>query len=414
MRYSRLVLAVSIALLAVGVILHMPLEVQKVLFGRVVYSDPIYDDLYVFVKNTFYIDSCSQSSIWVNKATASILCSGGMAFPIPYLDYRLAQPPLAGLILALSTSIGMYLSGGRQDAFLVSFYVIQSLLSIIAVSWSIYILYRREYLRGLFPLYALTLAVYGVYSFDSLALPFIAGAVVEMREGRMDRAVLYSALASSVNFFAIVVLGLLVYVALRKESIEPGVVKGLIAGLSPFLIVLALDPGYYSYVLNDALQPAFNNGVFTLLTLKTSTGAAYGLNTGIWVFTMLLLYSMTPPLSSGENLVKYASIVAFTLYTLHPRMVPQTLLITLLLLLIWSKPTDPLLLLIEVSNALVIILWFKAGALAEYIAANIGVKTSPNPASLDNPVQWIVQFRNALAIIYSVEETSRNLGNQVA
>jgi len=411
MRYGRLVLAVSIALLAIGVVLHIPLEVQRVLFGRVVYSDPIYDDLYAFVKNTFYTDSCSQSSIWVNKEVASILCRGGMAFPIPYLDYRLAQPPVAGLILALSTSIGMYLSGGRQDAFLASFYVIQSMLSIIAVSWSIYILYKKEYLRGLFPLYALTLAVYGVYSFDSLALPFIAGAVVEMREGRISRAVLYSALASSVNFFAIVILGLLVYVALREGPVEPGVVKGLIAGLSPFLIVLALDPGYYSYVLNDVLQPAFNNGVFSLLTLRTSTGAAYGLNTGIWVFTMLLLYSMIPPPSSGEGLVRYASIVAFILYTLHPRMVPQTLLITLLLLLTWSKPVDPLLLLVEVSNALVIILWFKAGALAEYIAKNIGVKTSPNPASLDNPVQWIVQFRNALAVIYSIEEASRNLGN---
>ncbi|ADV65598.1 hypothetical protein [Desulfurococcus mucosus] len=407
----RAVLAVTVILLAASIVVHMPTEVQKTLLGRVILHDPVYDDLYASVKQVFYVDSCNPGSgVWLDKAAASTLCSGGRALVFPYLDYRLNQPPLAGFILASMTSLSM-LSPGGPEVFLSVFYLLQSILSTAAALYSVYRLTTRGGVY-FYPLYAATLLVYGVYGFDVFALPFIVEAFIAIREGRWRRAAFSTALALSVSFYMLIPLGLLAYMVVRGDLDERGVVAGLLSGVPLFIAVVAMDPGYFNNVIGDVLQPVFNNGVFSILTLKASVGAAYAFNTGVWILGMLILYSMSPPAGSRMDLLRHMAASMLLLYAVHPRMVPQTLLLVLPLLLSFIKPADPGMLVVEASNAAIILLWFKAGEASRYLSAILGVEAPPQPTSLGNPVQWIALFRGALTLLYALSLLTQPLGEE--
>ncbi|MGC8953354.1 MAG: hypothetical protein ACP5N5_01340 [Desulfurococcus sp.] len=401
----KLMLAVTIILVILSIILHMPIEVQEAVFKHVILGSPLYNDVYALVKYVFYSEPCNQASwFWIDRNDAFSLCRGGSALVIPFIDYRLNQPPLAGFILALITMFGLQYSAG-PGVFLTISYMLHSILSAIAITYSVYRASTRFTAR-LYPLYALTIVVYGVYGFDTYALPFIIEALISIREGKLGKAGLFSALGMSINFFTMVLLGLLIYLVIRDNMEGKSVITGILFGLTPYFIIIFLAPDYPGYILNNMLQPAFNNGVFLLLTSKLSEGAAYAFNTGLWLFLMLTLYSMSPPLTTHdkEEVLRYIAILMFSLYSIHPQMVPQTLVITLLPLIATKMRGNTLLtLLIEAANALIIALWFEAATISSYLSSILGIVPSPQPTSLDNPVQWVVQFRNALAVVYSID-----------
>ncbi|MCY0867918.1 MAG: hypothetical protein OWQ48_01615 [Desulfurococcus sp.] len=381
---AALTLTVTVVLLLVSMVLHMPTEVQSTLFGRRLLEagSIIYCDVYSQLHDTL-VESYSKPP-WRVIA-----------------DLKPTQPPLAWITVLLATALSRFLASSASD-FLVYFYLIYSAISTAAVSYGIYRLVRARSIY-LYPVYATTLLVYGVYSYDSLALPLIAEAVVSIREGEVKRALFYSTLSFTTSFYSIVVLGLLVYLLLRDPNLDESIYTGMLYGLIPLLLVLAVDPSYIKRVVSSVIQAGFNNGLLQVLTPWLSVEAAYGLNMGLWILLLLTLYAVSPSLNERERLTMYIPVVMLLLYSLHPQPVPQTLLLILPLIpTLFVRRDARLLLTVEFLNALIIILWFKAGVIAEALRS-IGLDASPNPLSLENPIQWISITRDSMLAVYALQ-----------
>jgi hypothetical protein len=409
MRFKTL-LALVIAILTTGFILHMPVEVQEYVFHGVFNPHPIYNDLYGSYYKGILANPCGNPNQWFNQAKRSALCSGENIFPIPYLDYKLPEPPLAGLAFTVLTALAfLFSSNVFSTAYATALYTAQSIISIIS-TLSALILFKKKLSNRLnerwLPLGFASLLVYGIYSLDSLVLPLYILFLSSLLDKEYHKALLYAGLLTAWNPFFTILFGLsLAYMLGSTRPLKH--YAGLLPPLIAFATLYVANPSSLEYLVSNHLTPAFNSSIYWLFTGSVNTQALYAVSWGVLSTIILILYGLKP---LGDHIALHATILILASWTLNPVAVPQTILFAIPLLYLCNS--DPRLrasaLVSEVLNALIILLWFRDGFLREVLneTLGLGLPVENNPASTSSLVFWIIQVRNVLLLALTVRMIS--------
>jgi len=411
---KAVVFLIALAIGLASFIIHMPPEASGILFGRQIVQAPFYDDFYQSVYNGLYVGACSGGSGWVNGDVMRLVCEGGQVFPIPYMDYKLNQPPLylflASLSMYVSNALGF--KPGLPQASLV-FYLLQSFVEIVFLIASALIYYRFTRVieapiqKRLLSLFFPSLIAYSIYSLDTLTLFFLVSSLYCLAARKTTYSALMLALGSSVNIFLLVPLALLVYLDARGW-LQINYIPVLL-GLTPYILFLLASPGSLLDYLTYLIENSSNNGLAIILS-SLAGRVGYGLWVGLYmaVIYMLLLLGERP---GGGGF--HSVLISFTLLSivLNPSLPPQSLVLMtpLLYLPLTSLQDLTLLYATDFLNTLVIPMWFKDSTLRYYANMYLGLNLPvyDNPFSLDSPVQWVVQARNILLITLVLKATSQ-------
>ncbi|WP_448579728.1 hypothetical protein [Thermosphaera sp.] len=405
MRFKT-VLALTIAILITGFILHMPVEVQEYVFHSVFNPNPIYNDLYNSNYKGILANPCGNPTQWFNQAKRSVLCSGESVFPTAYLDYKLPEPPLAGLAFTVLTALAfLFSSNVFSTAYATALYIVQSIISIMSVFLALILFNRKlsnRFNEHWLPLGFASLLVYGIYSLNSLILPLYVLFLTSLLEREHHKALLYAGLLTAWNPFFTILFGL--SLAYMLESSHPlKHYAGLLPPLIAFSALYVVNPSSLEYLVSNYLTPVFNSSVYWLFTGSVNTQALYAVSWGVLSTVILILYGLKP---LGGHIALHATILVLASWVLNPVAVPQTILFAIPLLYLCSS--DPRLrasaLISEVLNALIILLWFQDRYLREVLnkTLGLGLPVENNPASTSSPVFWIIQVRNILLLALTV------------
>ncbi|MEM1627929.1 MAG: hypothetical protein QXP02_00200 [Desulfurococcaceae archaeon] len=414
---SRSIILVTLALMIISTILHMPVETQDILFGRVILQ-PIYNDFLQPLYNVIIRpDPRRIHEIWLNINAWNRFINGERTIILPFMDYkpyidgyRLIAPPLHGFLVGIFIQTSLLFSNTRDPNILITIcYILQAISSTVCIILAINYLLKKIG-KGLYPLMIITMLVYGVYNIEPFALLFIILSMLNFLENKENKAILYAGLASSFSYFAFVLFGVMIFVAL-KRNLKYSHILSILLPLIPYLLILMVKPEYLGWVINSLISPVFNCSLYQFASIKLGDEVMFRISTGIWLTLLLIIYSIHPSEGDINKWPGYIAGLLTLMYTMHPQTVPQTLLLILpSLLLAMNKDSKNIFLLIltEALNAMIILLWFHAGFIASYLS-HIGIRVSSNPLSLDNPVQWIAQARNAILLVHSGLLISENV-----
>ncbi|WP_440060217.1 hypothetical protein ACSU1N_03500 [Thermogladius sp. 4427co] len=409
---KKRIVAVIVALLVgvVSTILHMPALVSSALFGRPLVATPLYDDFYQSIYNGLYVSSCSGGENWVNSLAMRDVCQGRPVFPIPYVDYRLNQPP-SYLLLASSLIYVLNKAGYKpvDPRGGVLFYVLESIIQIVflAVSSLFYdkLLERlgsnfaRRAMAFLFP----SFLAYSVYSMDTITLFFLVLSLYLLESGRVSIAVLALSIGSSFNIILLAPLGFILYQDLiGRVSVKTYYV---LIGLIPYILSAAVSPGSILNYFMNLIDNSQNNGLSVIVTYFAGR-AGYGFWVGFYLVVLYILLRLSEG-SCGEGLLH--CFMLFTVFSiiLNPSLPPQSILLVLPLLYILVS--DQVLLIqlyaADFFNSIIMALWFNDSLLRYYlnVYAGINVPVYDNPWTLESPVQWVVQARNIILLALSLK-----------
>lgn len=406
----RMVLALYVAVLLASFILHMPVEVQRHIFHTVLNPSPLYNDFYSSYYKGILANPCGSPDKWFNQETRATLCSGGSTLPIPYLDYKLPEQPLAGMaFLGVSSLAFLFSSNMSSTAYATAFYIIQSLASSISILIALVLFHRRfsdNVDERWLPLGFASILVYGVYGFDSLILPLYILFLSSLLSGEHHKALLYAGLLATWNPFLTILLGLsLIYML---ESYHPlRHYAGLIPPLAAYAALYLANPSSLGFLVSNYLTPVFNSSVYWLFTGVAGSQLLYAVAWGLLSTIILILYGLRP---LGKPTAVHTALLILASWALNPVAVPQTILFAIPLLYLCR--VDPRLrastVISELLNALIIALWFQDRLLREVLnnTLGLGLPVENNPASTSSPVFWIIQLRNVLLIALTVRMIS--------
>lgn len=399
--YWRIYAVVAAALIA-SIIIHMPVEVQEQVFRAVVNPSPVYNDVYSSYYKGVLASPCTSAVQWVNQDARAMLCLGRRVFPVPYLDYKLPEAPLAGLAWLGLTGLAYLLAGDvLSPSYAAALYIVQSLASSLSVLTALVLLHRwtrgRD-LGGQLPIGLASVIVYGVYGFDSIALPLYILFVSSLLDKKYSRALLLSSVLTAWNPFFTVLLGL----TIAYMAFEPGSLKdyaGLAAAPAAYAALYLASPPSFENLVSKYVSPVFNSSIYWLFTGAASPQALYAAAWGVASSLILILYGLR---STNGGLADHAASIVAAAWILNPVAVPQTVLfiIPLLHLRGADRRVQASALASELLNALVIITWFHDAAIRSALNhyMGLGLPVENNPASASSPVFWIIQARNALVI----------------
>jgi len=409
MRFKA-VLTVSILLLIASFILHMPVEVQQHLFHTVLNPNPFYNDLYSSYYKGILANPCGSPDKWFNQVARATLCNGGSVFPIPYVDYKLPEPPLAGVaFLAISGLAFLFSNNFSSLTYATAFYIIQSIVSSISIIVALALFYKMLSHRieeQWIPLGFASILVYGIYGFDSLILPLYILLLSSLLAREHHKALLYAGLLTAWNPFFTVLLGLSLAYAL-ESPLPLRHYAGLLIPPAAFTGLYLANPSSPGFIVSNYLTPVFNSSIYWLLTGVASTQALYAVAWGVLSTIILILYGLRP---LGKPIAVHTALLTLVAWVLNPVAVPQTILFTIPLLYLINADSRlrASAKLSEILNALVILLWFHDRFLREVLnnTLGLGLPVENNPASTSSPVFWIIQVRNVFLIALTLRMIS--------
>lgn len=398
MRKEALLLILAIALSA---ILHAPAEAQAALLRREAYR-PLYNDLIsVFHYSVFSTKFCaSPPDTWVNRDLMKrVICEGGPGYVIPVRDFKVTAPPLPTLWFALASSIARGIAGSYLSRnYVLALYLIQVISSAAGILAGYSLAKRALGGRRIYPLFLISAIAYGVYYWDFIALPLIMWGLYLAGKGEKGKALLSFALASLSDFFWIFIIP--VYLAMiRDEELSNRDLALALSGLSPLVALIALNPQYYSWIIDSALTSGLNNSVYVLLTRFADSTHLARLAGGLWISALVVLVAIAPRPFDKQVAAEYLALSAIILYIISKASLPQTLIVIAPLLSpLCAARERRALLAAEALNASFLPLFLYIGAIVEYLS-QLGIRASAAWYSLDSPVQWAIQARN-IALIY--------------
>ncbi|MEM4691458.1 MAG: hypothetical protein QXT88_03815 [Desulfurococcaceae archaeon] len=392
-------------------IIHMPVDVQRIIFGYEFLKQPVYMDIYSDDYRSIFVEPCIKgfSEKWFNNDKLVKYCSSERVFPIPYRDYYYGKPLLTGILWLLTTSTPSLFNSSLEYRTLF-FYTTFSLL--VAISLVIHTLhiYKLSQLLGvpskysLISIISISFIIYAVYSWDSISLVFLTLFIYYTTKGLYARALFMLSLFSSMNLYGLVLVSLILYQYLVFRDRED---YGSLIGFTPLVltmsILLILSPVSFINQIMWFDNAVCNNCIFSFLTRDPYSDFNRLLMFTLWFSTYLAIIPFKPIGLLGWGGFRY--IVLFIVFTniFLIRLTPQQLLYMLpyMPLLYVDRGRRALLIhyIIDLLNSAIILLWFRESYLRRELAF-LGSKQIRTPLSMDSPIQWIAQYRNITLLIH--------------
>jgi len=382
------IIVLSLIIWGIGFVIHMPVSLQKYLFQTILFK-PIYTDSIAYLK----------SSIVAFKNGSEYLIS------YPYIGYSFPYPPVIGFVwLVLTRLTYLFLSLADLQLTLNNicniFYVLYSLLGLFLLVVYFHFLNKLSDLKiVLFMLPSLLL--YTIYGWSMLLLTLLILLIyyIEKEHDFLAGAMLGFMIA--VNPYAAILLPLIIYSLYysNKIRLKNIVISAAIPLISYALLFLSSDSATVFW--NKYFPSSCMNCSFLVLTSKISTDYILPLSYIVVMAITFLVLGLDTRSATGFSEINakiLLVIVASILFSVS--YLPQYGLIVALGLLLLAEElrVKLFILLSDVLNALIIILWFHDLYLRKALSfLNLGLTF--NPWSLNSPVQWVVQARNIIQII---------------
>lgn len=403
----------------------MPHVVQKQLFGQVFIKNPVYMDIYSDDYASLFIDPCKTGSSlkWYDKTTLIGYCRLERVFPIPYKDYYYDKPVLAASLWLLYTSTPAMLQ--LELGFRILFFYIAFSLT-VAISLVIHTIYlfklcdflQTPFIYRVVASFTSTLIVYGIYSWDAIAVVFLTLFIYYYVEGRGLRALFMLSMFTLLNLYGLVLISLILYQYCVFRDRED--YKSLI-GLVPVALLTALLAVLSPRSLIDQLmwfeKTICNSCIFLIVTRDPGDVLNMVLSFTVWTSVFLALIPFKPKGLLGREGFSYIAVLVALTNIFLPKLTPQQLLYILPyipMLYTDMKKIKTLVMhyAIDLLNSMIIILWFKDAILRRELSF-LGISQTFNPHRIDSPIQWIAQTRNIILLIHTVLIARNNLKPQV-
>ncbi len=385
------VLVISLIIWIIGFVVHMPLVLQKIVFRSELFH-PIYTDFLAYLKSSISSFGSAEKYLMSN----------------PYFDYPFAYPPLIGFLWLVLTRLTYF-------CFLIThihlppeliysiFYIMYSLFSFIFLLIYFYFIDKTVDTKSKIFLFVMpSLLIYVIYGWAMLWLVLLMLLIYFLREKYYFLSGLALGLMIATNPYSAVLTPLLIYSIYYERRDQ---MRRFIGGV--FIPLLS----YTSLFLNDKSLTLFLeryfpasclNCSFLILTSKISPDYIMPLSYIVTMFFVFLILGLNVKSSycrgSGELGAKVLLVITSSiLFSIS--YLPQYGLIVAssLLLLTRELRVKIFILLSDVLNASIILLWFHDLYLRKVLSfLNLGLVF--NPWSLNSPVQWIVQIRNIIQI----------------
>ncbi len=385
------VLVISLIIWIIGFVVHMPLVLQKIVFRSELFH-PIYTDFLAYLKSSISSFGSAEKYLMSN----------------PYFDYPFAYPPLIGFLWLVLTRLTYF-------CFLIThihlppeliysiFYIMYSLFSFIFLLIYFYFIDKTVDTKSKIFLFVMpSLLIYVIYGWAMLWLVLLMLLIYFLREKYYFLSGLALGLMIATNPYSAVLTPLLIYSIYYERRDQ---MRRFIGGV--FIPLLS----YTSLFLNDKSLTLFLeryfpasclNCSFLILTSKISPDYIMPLSYIVTMFFVFLILGLNVKSSycrglgelGAKVLLVITSSILFSISYL-----PQYGLIVAssLLLLARELRVKIFILLSDVLNASIILLWFHDLYLRKVLSfLNLGLVF--NPWSLNSPVQWIVQVRNIIQI----------------
>ena len=427
---KRVVVAVTIASLALSFLLHLPTDAVTTLTG---YTPPppigsVYSDIIAGVYGPIFEDPSlcpsATSDRWIDRAALQDLCRGVPRFYLPYRDYVLEYPPLVGALWALSTNLGFAAAGfragpeapaeARAVAKLVH-YAVQSAAIGAAALVLMRELWRVSEKAGLSRLYVIlpllpSFVVYAIYNWDLLAAALAVLSLRLLLEERYLAAGVSMGLAVSAKLMP-VAAGLVIGYELLQELLKgrrgrfAPYLLGLVLGLLPYLALATGAPtGFRRFIEHHAAWYCENCVMLLLFWDPMAPGARAA--SILAVLVALILVTLLPPSRAWPRWPVDKAFLATSLFiALNYVFTPQMLLmIAPLALLVLKGRRFWYYVAVDVLNALIILLWFHDSELRSALAF-LGIPQGYNPWGIDSPIQMIAAVRNLLLLYLLLRES---------
>ncbi len=385
------VLVISLIIWIIGFVVHMPLVLQKIVFRSELFH-PIYTDFLAYLKSSISSFGSAEKYLMSN----------------PYFDYPFAYPPLIGFLWLVLTRLTYF-------CFLIThihlppeliysiFYIMYSLFSFIFLLIYFYFIDKTVDTKSKIFLFVMpSLLIYVIYGWAMLWLVLLMLLIYFLREKYYFLSGLALGLMIATNPYSAVLTPLLIYSIYYERRDQ---MRRFIGGV--FIPLLS----YTSLFLNDKSLTLFLeryfpasclNCSFLILTSKISPDYIMPLSYIVTMFFVFLILGLNVKSSycrgSGELGAKVLLVITSSiLFSIS--YLPQYGLIVAssLLLLTRELRVKIFILLSDVLNASIILLWFHDLYLRKVLSfLDLGLVF--NPWSLNSPVQWIVQIRNIIQI----------------
>lgn len=405
-----------VAVLVISLLLYMPISVQELLFKRSLWN-PLELEVTRFYNEVFNVtDELRAKNTWLNVEKWNSIRKGVNAYALPYLDYKLRAygdvpaPPFTAFLWALITYFALLLTGSYTSSlFIAVLYLFQAIISSLCVLLPFSSPRFRERYSSLYPLLLASILVLAPYSLDVISVPLVVLAFLETESGERSKAVLCMGLATGFNYFLLVLFMLYLrrVLAINDMKIKLSAFAG---ALLPHIIPGTLNYHYYEWFISGSLFAERGGfGVSNILAGVLGPSLVYRVTIGLWLALLLVLTSLTP--RDRVKSLSYMLNAFFLLFILHTDAYPRALLPIFFAgaALNVLKPLNAYLL-VEFSNAVVHVLCLKASIIANLLSL-IGFQPLHDPFSLENPLQWIIQFRNIVIATLSTDIVSETLKN---
>ena len=401
-------IGVLVAAVALSIILHMPTQVQRVVFGGEYFQPLYYDALPALHYSAFNPSLCGrQDDVWLNQVVKQeALCEGRGVYAVPLVDYRIFEPPLTVLLHMLLSRVSLAVAGSyTTDAYVATLYILQSITQVVLLIPVIYYLSEVAVEKKIFPVLVLTIVAYGVYRGDALTALLILLGYRYLARGDGLLALGFFTLAAQADFFWIF-LPLLMLLDTRVEGAGFGRAGFLLASLSPIVVLTVLNPAYPSWLVESALRAGLNNSLYVVGEFLATRDVLSRLAGGIWIVALVLLVAFRPKNSAPGERVRYFPTAALALYLSSKQTLPQTMLPLLALFIVGNpgavEKSKWAITLAEIANAAFLPLFPLSPTLAAK-AKLLKIPASPEWYSIYNPTQWVIQLRNLLLLLVLVE-----------
>ena len=385
------VLVISLIIWIIGFVVHMPLVLQKIVFRSELFH-PIYTDFLAYLKSSISSFGSAEKYLMSN----------------PYFDYPFAYPPLIGflwLVLTRLTYFCFLMAHIHLSPELIYsiFYIMYSLFSFIFLLIYFYFIDKTVDTKSKIFLFVMpSLLIYVIYGWAMLWLALLMLLIYFLHEKYYFLSGLALGLMIATNPYSAVLMPLLIYSIYYERRDQ---MRHFIGGV--FIPLLS----YTSLFLNDKSLTLFLeryfpasclNCSFLILTSKIGPDYIMPLSYIVTMFFVFLILGLNVKSSCCRRLRELGAkvllvITSSILFSIS--YLPQYGLIVAssLLLLARELRVKIFILLSDVLNASIILLWFHDLYLRKVLSfLDLGLVF--NPWSLNSPVQWIVQIRNIIQI----------------
>jgi len=425
-------IVLTILVIITSTLIHLPtVSIPSEVMGMK-YSDIVYG-VFLDIFSPENIDRpIKLSERWYNSTLFALLITGKVKrCPLPYIDYFLEYPPVVALTMLFSTCLSFTLVlPGEYDYFTYSKLIIDvaqyhlilnaliilifALLMIIYLLKLIRLLNLRNIIGRIFiMLFLPSFIIYSIYNWDIItsSLFIISLYYLCKRKYVVSSLIIGLSILTKLLPLTFVAIFSLSYIFKNNSIFRSG--KELSKYMIPMtlLIFLTILPIHLASpeVLTDFLlyhgRWYCENCLYQIF-IRDLGSPLHRLLALLSLLLVIIISSLRIKVSTYVDVLKLALIAMIASTTLNYVFTPQMiLLIAPLALLLLNKCEVTMYVIADVTNALIMILFFMDKELRKLINMylDLGLSIVFNPWSIDSPIQWLAMVRNVLLIILLIK-----------